>query len=226
MINRNNHLTKTPNNKIKQLAIIVFLTSFLLGCKQENQKADEKTLIKNAIKPTEKKEQKPIEISKETKPDFFNDALQALYTEFHYKAQEVIGNTLYRTDTSDFEKLVNKFKDDTKCNALYNLPSCEANFDLVKSIKSAYIKGEKPLEGQLYLKAQIQEWQFESVAKAMEFESSLNTCQSHRECVNKGGITWWRVQNRMYIIETPAHRYSFEFDKIKEVMNRRLKQTI
>ena len=211
---------------MKNTLFTFIIVSFLFGCESKTDKKipveNKIEPIENKIEPTEKKEQKPIEISKETKPDFFNDALQALYTEFHYKAQEVVGNTLYRTDTSDFEKLVKKFKACSNGNPLYNLPACEANFDLVKSIKSAYIKGEKPLEGQLYLKAQIQEWQFESVAKAMEFESSLNTCRSHRECVNKGGITWWRVQDRMYIIETPAHRYSFEFDKIKAVMNRKL----
>ena len=44
MINRNNHLTKTPNNKMKQLAIILFLTSFLLGCKQDKLKGVNKTI--------------------------------------------------------------------------------------------------------------------------------------------------------------------------------------
>tara|TARA_R110002124_G_C8708680_1_gene494654 strand:+ start:134 stop:712 length:579 start_codon:yes stop_codon:yes gene_type:complete len=169
--------------------------------------------------------QDSVELDLET--DLFNDALEELYKEFEYKSQNGKEDKLYIKGKSELKKLTDKFKECSDGHPIYDLlPNCEADFESIRGVKSTFIKAEKPFDGQLYLKAHIQEWEFENSSIAKSFESAFNECRVHSECVNKGGITWWRVENRIYTIETPAYRYSFEFDKIKEVMNRKLNEKI
>ncbi len=159
--------------------------------------------------------------------DLFQEALKELYTVFKYKSQSTEGERLYEDEMEEMEKLANSFERCAK-KGRGRKEKCEIDFTLIKSVKSAYIKGEEPLEGHMYLKAHIQEWTFENLTTvesldvAKMFEADLENCQSYRDCINKGGITWWRIGDKLYIIWTPAFRYAFEFDKIKEVLNRKL----
>lgn len=211
--------------KMKYVFLTILASTMLLGCDSSTSKSTDSKDVIDSLK--NKQEIKSVnQPPNKTQTDLFNDALRELYNEFKYKAQSVTGKKLYRKDKKELEQLVVRFKECSNNHALYDLPECEANFDLIRGVKNTFIKAEKPFEGQLYLKAYIQEWEFKDLSTAKDFETAFNKCRIHSECVNKGGIIWWRVQNRIYTIETPAYRYSFEFDKIKEVMNRKLNENI
>lgn len=211
---------------MKSTLIQIFIATFLFSCQSDSTHSEASANPIDSLRVQTKQE-----TSDESPPaaaaanDLFNEALAELYKVFKYKAQETQGDRLYLSNQSAVETLADQFKacyqiDDTKTKS-----DCNANFDAIQGVKVAFIKGEEPLEGQLYLKAHIQEWTFDNEGIAEAFERSLNACDMYADCVNKGGIDWWRVEHKLYLIETPAYRYSFEFEKIKEVMNRSLERS-
>ena len=204
--------------------IFVILTLFLLlSCENTNlDSADSKNITESEVK-AENKSAPISKVIEEANHDQFNEAIQELYTEFQYRSEDSVANKLYKVDKKKFLWIIDRFKRCSDTSLTSNLPVCGIDFELIKKVKKSFVKAEKPFKDHLYLKASIQEWSFENESSAESFENELNECITHKECVNKGGITWWRVKDRMYVITTPAYRYSFEFEEIKKVMNRKLK---
>lgn len=178
----------------------------------EEQKPD--TIITEASQPAA-----PEEPTTKIYPDRFNEALTLLDAEFGYQSQTVSGDSLYIMSDKVDPKLIEQF---TSC-ANQDPRLEDIDFGVVKGVKKTMVKSKKTLDG-MYLKVDIQEWQFESDNTAMAFKTQLDeVAMDDRECINKGGILWWQIEDRLYLMTTPAFRFFFEFDKIKAVLDQKLK---
>lgn len=159
------------------------------------------------------------EPSTTTFPDHFHEALILLDAEFGYQSQTVSGDSLYIMSDKVDPKLIEQF---TSC-ANQNPRLEDIDFGVVKGVKKTMVKSKKTLDG-MYLKVDIQEWQFESDSTAIEFKMLLDeVAMDDRECINKGGILWWQIGDKLYLMTTPAFRFFFEFDEIKAVLDQKLK---
>ena len=100
----------------------------------------------------------------------------------------------------------------------------EIDFKKVKGVKTTYVKSKTPIEKNLHLRVQIQEWSFDSEDEAIKFKSELDESVSMIiECINKGGMTWWVIGNKIYTIFSRAYRFTFEYEVIKASLNKKLR---
>ena len=204
----------------KYLPILLLLTC-LTCCNQENKSTEairqeqendsaktDTSYLENLEEPTPKAD-----------PDRFNEALALLDTEFGYQSQSVSGDTLYMTSEGVDPGLIAQF---TSC-ADQDARLKDIDFSMVKGVKKTMVKSRETLDN-MYLRVSIQEWQFENDSVAIAFTTQLtDVAMDDRECINKGGILWWQTGDKFYLMTTPAYRFFFEFDKIKTVLDKKLK---
>lgn len=156
--------------------------------------------------------------SLKAEPDRFNEALVLLDAEFGYQSQSVSGDTLYMMSEGVDPGLMAQF---TSC-ADQDVRLKDIDFSMVESVKKTMVESKEPLDG-MYLKVDVQEWQFENDSTAVAFAKHLtDVAMDDRECINKGGILWWQTGDKVYLMTTPAFRFFFEFDKIKAVLDKKL----
>ncbi|CAL2102572.1 exported protein of unknown function [Tenacibaculum sp. 190130A14a] len=138
------------------------------------------------------------------------------------RAIEQLGVDLkYYPETKIEEKslTINLFKE-TKEFCEENIPKINViNFNEFSKARSVEIKSKKPLGGNIYLRLTIEEWTFSDVKRARDFERKFKLIR-HLDCLNKGGIEFWRVKEKMYLIISPATMFSYEFGKVKKSMNK------
>ena len=147
----------------------------------------------------------------------FTASISQLETDFDYYPETINGNKNY-VDKSQVAKWFKKSKE----NCLRNNPKLEnLNFDEFIKVKSADIRSKKPLEGNIYLRITIEEWTFNNEKSATTFENKLKSIDLN--CINKGGVEFWRIKENIYLIISPATRFSYEFESIKNSMNKALK---
>lgn len=103
------------------------------------------------------------------------------------------------------------------------LKACSERYPILKSIKplklnalkSTSLKSVIPLESHPFLKFNLEEWEFQSETDAIQFYNQLSEkAMGERDCINKGGIEWWRHGKNIYFIHTKAFRFMYEYDKI------------
>ena len=60
------------------------------------------------------------------------------------------------------------------------------------------------------------------LASSWEPESpdQLRPRSNVQECINKGGITWWQIEETVYIIMSQAYSMTFEYEKLWKVINK------
>ena len=212
---------------MKDLTFIILTILILLSCQNSVEEESESSdTLQEEAKEISSNRSKPMKEQPKERTDLFNDALKELHKVFQYRSQDTVGTNLYTTDRFEFNSLLNGFIYCSDSSSENNSPVCGINFSLINEMKSSFIKADEPIEGNLYLKATIQEWTLDKSKTAKIFETDLNQCITDKQCVNKGGIKWWRVKNKIYVITTPAYRYSFEIDDIIKVMNRILKKEV
>lgn len=148
--------------------------------------------------------------------DKFNESITQLAVDFEYypitknQDKNYINHSLIAESFKKSKTYCSKY--DTKIN--------ELNFNEFVSAKSTEIKSKKPLKGKTYLSVRIEEWTFNSIKNAEDFSNKFQLVDL--ECLNKGGIEFWRIDKKIYIINSPAKLFSYEFDKIKDSMNKKL----
>lgn len=204
----------------KYLPLLILLT-FLTCCNKENKSTE---AIEQEEKPdTAMTNTSYIETIEEpavkADPDRFNEALAQLDAELGYQSQSVSGDTLYMMHEGVDSGLIEQF---TSC-ADQEPRLTDIDFSVVEGVKKTMVKSKKTLDG-MYLKVDIQEWQFKSDSVAAAFTTYLtDVAMDDRECINKGGILWWQIGDKLYLMTTPAFRFFFEFDEIKSVLDQKLK---
>lgn len=152
--------------------------------------------------------------------DNFNKAIIQLQNDYQYFSEINDNGKYYSIQDSIDTKLKNQFQ---KCSK-YQKSLGQVDFNKLKSIKSTNIKSKDTLEKNLYLRVQIQEWRFINNEEAKFFNENLEKAsrKGSIECIRKGGFTWWMKNNKIYVIISNAYRFSFEFDNIKESLNKQL----
>ena len=148
--------------------------------------------------------------------DKFNQSIQQLGTDLEYFPKSESGNKNYANKSS----VIEWFKKTKKYCVEYDPKIKAINFNEFIAVKSTEVKSKKPLSGKTYLRVTIEEWTFENEANAKEFENKFE--QINIECLNKGGIEFWRVKENFYLIVSPATLFSYEFVNIKKSLNKKL----
>lgn len=148
--------------------------------------------------------------------DKFYQSLKQLETELDYYSEIENDDKKYK-NLSFYAEIFEKNK--AEC-AEYNPEIKNLNFNEFISAKSTNIKSKKPLGGNTYLRVTIEEWTFNNEKNAKQFTNKLK--YGNLECLNKGGIEFWTIQNKVYFIISPATLFSYEFEKIKKVLNMKL----
>ncbi|MBL6445776.1 hypothetical protein JMN32_05620 [Fulvivirga sp. 29W222] len=201
--------------------LLSLLFTILICCNREAQNTEstsEDLLSDTVITDTSRLETIEEPVVK-TDYDRFNEALVLLDAEFGYQSQVVNGDTLYDLNDRVAPGLAQLFTSCADQDPRLN----KIDFTLIKGVKKTLVKSKETID-HMYLKVDILEWEFESDSVAAAFTTYLtDIAMDDRECINKGGILWWRIENKMYLMTTPAFRFFFEFDKIKSVLDQKLK---
>jgi hypothetical protein len=154
--------------------------------------------------------------SKSYSQDKFLEGLIQLQIDYNY---EIINNgNKYEIKDSIDEWLNNSFNRCIQNDTLFVI------LKDIEFLKTVIVKSIKPIEENLYLQVGIQEWTFKNIESANLFMSYIlrqNTLLI--ECINKGGIKWWQIDTKIYMLYSNAYRFSFEFEKIINSMNKKLK---
>ena len=146
--------------------------------------------------------------------DKFNESIIQLGNDLEYFPKSKGENIKY-TNKSYAADLFKKSK--MNCNE-YDSKINEINFNEFVSAKSTDIKSKRPLKGKTYLRVTIEEWTFMNKKKAKEFENKFKLVDL--DCLNKGGIEFWRIDEKIYLLISPATMFSYEFVEIKKSLNK------
>ena len=149
-----------------------------------------------------------------TAQDKFNESIIQLGNDFGYFPKSKNENFHHKSLIAD------SFKKSKEYCAEYDSKLSEIDFNEFVSAKSTEVVSKRPLKGKIYLRVTIEEWTFVSKKSAKEFESKFKLVSL--DCLNKGGIEFWRVNEKIYLIVSPATMFSYEFKKIKKSMNKKL----
>lgn len=106
--------------------------------------------------------------------------------------------------------------------AQYN-DSAKHLFDEVTLVRTADLKSPNH-ENHVYPHFSFTEWTLSSELAATEL---LNTLNSYRpayiaQCAEKGGLIWWQVRDKIYLISSRAYYMTFRYDTLKAVIDKAL----
>jgi len=146
--------------------------------------------------------------------DKFYEAIIELGNDLEYFPESISGNKNYIDESS----VVKWFKKSIEFCSEHDSKINEIDFDEFVSAKSTHIKSKKPLKGKTYLRVTVEEWTFKSEKNAIDFISKFRL--ANLECLNKGGIEFWRIKEKIYLIVSGATMFSYKFNKIKESMDK------
>lgn len=149
--------------------------------------------------------------------DAFANALASLNSELEFKPK----TASYATSKKPNQDFIDQFE---KCAEFEKLEKLrDLNFDLIINVKSADLitskwKGNWQIE--------FREWEFESESCATDFMSTLDSLQKNliQVCVNKGGIMWWRDENKVYVVTSGAYFVTYHYQEIKSAIVEGLKK--
>lgn len=151
--------------------------------------------------------------------DPFAKALDQLKKDLAYIPQEVRPGVIFTIYNGVPPYLHQRVE---HCSSFFIKP-IQMDFSPVKQVRAVSIKSKKPIEKALYLRLQIEEWTMASPDSALKYCNRMNEFFApYIDCVNKGGMYWWVVQERIYVLYSQAKRFSFEFDAIEKSMNKKL----
>ncbi|GEM_PF-4854031 len=143
--------------------------------------------------------------------DRFEKAITALEKELDYHIQDE-GIQEANQPSDWIIKQFGKCKNDLKAIA-------RLDFDGIIKTKSAYLKKAEHKD-HVYPSFTFKEWTFKNEATSSIFLAVLqeNAKMDLQECVNKGGITWWQVDNKLYFIMSSAYFMTFRYDKLRNTI--------
>ncbi len=149
--------------------------------------------------------------------DSFANALVSLNSELEFKTKSDSYTTTQKPN-QDFIKQFEKCAEFEKLEKLSNL-----DFDLITNVKFSNLitskwKGKWQIE--------FREWEFESESCATDFMSTLDSLQHNRiqVCVSKGGIMWWKDENKIYLVTSGAYFVTYHYKEIKSAIIEGLKK--
>ncbi len=143
----------------------------------------------------------------------FEDAVTALGDEMEYTY-----NSDKKLEVRERPEatLINAFKQCAGFEGLSGLN--ELPFSTIREVKIAELtrSGSDPIT--------FQEWTLPSVKQASSFVNQLNSPSPRyvQFCVSEGGMTWWQSGDKLYLISSNSFATSFNYSKIKAVINRGL----
>ena len=141
----------------------------------------------------------------------FENALMSLENELEFKPS----TGRYLTSDKPNENFVKQFKDCTSFEDLEKLDQLDFN-NIIKVRSSELFTSIWKGKWQIIFR----EWEFNSEAGATEFVKVLDDLSLSllQVCVNKGGIMWWKEENRIYLVTSRAYFVTYHYEEIKEAI--------
>ena len=149
--------------------------------------------------------------------DEFQNALISLNSELEFKPT----SDSYISNEKPNQSFVEKFKNCAELKKLDRLN--ELDFGDIRSVKSSELYTSK-WKGKWQI--EFREWVFVNEEHATKFVDILESSnQSHIQfCVNKGGIMWWRDNDKVYIVTSRAYFVTYHYKEIKSAIIKGLKK--
>lgn len=137
----------------------------------------------------------------------FDSGINSLVEKYNF---EIVENSYKKSNIPD-KSLVDRFK---RCSTFETtFPLANLNYDQIINskyieVKSNYWKGPVSLT--------FHEWTFSSKTNAKTFLRILNSVPHHhvQDFVSKGGLQWWIVNHKIYILTSRAYFATYHFDEI------------
>ena len=143
----------------------------------------------------------------------FNTALEGLKgLDYQYDLKKLESRPVEQAYVLQRIPVVNKFPKRVKNNDLVEaIPHTG-----IAKVNYAFIKGQKAMSGNLYPRAEIEEWIFKSETCATEVAEILDRIQNNGhqwEHISKSPISTWQQENRIYFL-TPGGFYMLSEVKV------------
>ncbi len=149
--------------------------------------------------------------------DNFENAIVSLKAELEF----IPTSETYTKENKPNKRVINQFK---KCAEFEQLEKLnELNFGCIIKVKSSELYTSK-WKGKWQI--EFKEWEFKNEKCAIEFDKILSSLSKSRmqDCVNKGGIMWWKEKSKIYIVTSRAYFVTYHYKEIKEAIIRGLKK--
>ncbi len=149
--------------------------------------------------------------------DNFKNAITSLETELEFKST----SESYLKGNKPNEDFINQFIKCSEFELLENLKTLNFN-DITKTKYSELFTSKWKGKWQI----EFREWEFKNEENAKDFIELLdNLSQSRIQfCVSKGGIMWWKNQNKIYLVTSRAYYVTYHYKEIKNVIINGLNQ--
>ena len=145
----------------------------------------------------------------------FEVALATLKSELEYNLENDSIIVSYELDTP----LSSRFE---TCSKYYTELS-SLKFESISKIKSAFLKQSFHDKNYIYASFQFIELEFADLYESEEFQLILDSVSRSKECISKGGITWWRVRDRIYLIVSRAYHMTYKYSELRKVIDEVIK---
>ncbi|WGH75649.1 hypothetical protein P8625_00360 [Tenacibaculum tangerinum] len=149
--------------------------------------------------------------------DNFANALVSLNSKLEFKPT----SDSYKNGKKPDENFIKQFKKCAEFDKLEKLT--ELSFDKITKVKSSELftskwKGKWQIE--------FQEWEFEQEKYASDFINLLDDLDHSRVqfCVSKGGIMWWKDNDKIYLVTSRAYFVTYHYAEIKNAIINGLKK--
>ena len=141
----------------------------------------------------------------------FENAIELLEIELDYELQDSI-----KTISEFDEQLARRFEICSK----YQTELSQLNLNDVLKSRSAFLKQPYHNGNYTYSSFFLIETKFKSSNFANQFKLTLDQLGHRTECISKGGIMWWVVEDRLYFILSRAYFMTYKYAELKSVIDK------